>query len=74
MCVGVVLVPTGRSVGALEMCMEVLSELESSTGVSEFVERQFVCGSSPVPPQLLACCSPFPGSFSGESRMTHSTP
>lgn len=30
-------------------------------------------GSSPVPPQLLTCCSPFPGSFSGESRMTNSS-
>lgn len=36
------LVPAGSSLGsagALEMCMEVLSELERSTGVSGFVER-----------------------------------
>lgn len=36
------LVPAGSSLGsagALEMCMEVLSELERSTGVSGFAER-----------------------------------
>lgn len=54
------------SVGALEMCMEGLSELERSTGVPEFVH-----GSSPAPPQLLTCCSPFPGNFRGESRITN---
>lgn len=62
------------------MCMEVLSELERSSGVSGFVERARmwlpvspIRGSFPVPPQLLACCSPFPGDFSGESRMTNSS-